>query len=67
MRGASKDVRQLFRDVKKHGWKVKRRRNGHYVIQGPNDEKVFCSGTASDHRAIKNIKRDLAKMGLDIR
>lgn len=67
MRGVSKDIKQLFKAARDHGWKVKRRNNGHYLIQGPNNEKVFCSGTASDHRAVKNIKRDLSKAGLDLR
>lgn len=66
VRGVSKDIRQLFRTVKKHGWTVERRKSGHYLLQGPNDEKVFCGGTPSDHRAVENIKRDLSRNGLDL-
>jgi hypothetical protein len=67
LRGAPKEAKKLFRQVVSHGWEVRRRGSGHLVIEGPNQQKVFCSATPSDHRAIKNIKRDLAKAGLDLR
>lgn len=67
MKGTSKEVRKLFRKVLDHdGWTITKRRSGHYLIQGPEDQKVFCGGTPSDHRAVDNIKRDLSKAGLDI-
>lgn len=67
MRGVSKDMKKLFRQVRNHGWSVRQRRNNHYVMESPDGEKVFCGGTPSDHRAIKNIERDLANAGLDLR
>lgn len=60
-----KDLKKLFKEVEQHGWEVRRRNNGHYVLEGPTG-KVYCSATVSDHRAIKNIKRDLAKNGLQM-
>ena len=67
MRGVPKDLKKLFKEIKSHGWRVSRRNNGHFLLQGPNDQKVYCGGTPSDHRAIKNIKKDLSKAGLDLR
>lgn len=61
-----KDMKQLLKQIADEGWSYRRRRSGHYVIEGPDGQKVFCSGTSSDHRAIKNIKKDLAKAGLEV-
>lgn len=63
----NKDMKQLLSKVRDEGWDYRRRRSGHYVIEGPEGQKVFCSATASDHRSLRNIQRDLAKAGLDIR
>lgn len=59
-------MKKLFREVKKSGWSVKKRRNNHYLIEGPDGEKVFCGGTPSDYRAVDNVKSDLARAGLDL-
>jgi predicted RNA binding protein YcfA (HicA-like mRNA interferase family) len=68
LRGIPKEAKKLFREVmSQDGWEVTRRASGHVLIEGPNQQKVFCSATPSDHRAIKNIKKDLAKAGLDLR
>jgi hypothetical protein len=67
MRGTSKEIRELFKAVTSvDGWEGRRRNNGHYLIQGPRKEKVYCSATPSDHRAIHRIKRDLSRAGLDL-
>lgn len=63
----NKELKKLFVKVRDEGWEYHRRRSGHYVIEGPEGQKVFCSSTASDHRSLRNIERDLAKAGLDIR
>lgn len=63
--GTTKEMKKLFKYVRDQGWDVERRRNGHWAITGPEGDKVFCSGTPSDHRAIQNIKKDLSKAGLD--
>ena len=62
-----KELKKLFKQVaKRPGWTFRQRNNSHFVIEGPDGEKVFCSGTPSDTHAAKNIKRDLAKVGLDL-
>lgn len=67
MRGVSKDMNDLFKRAKAQGWTVHRRNNNHYLIEGPDGQKVFCGGTPSDHRAIKNIESDLSRAGLDLK
>lgn len=63
----SKEMKKLFRAVKDHGWRVRRRRNNHFLLLSPDgEEKVFCSGTPSDHRAVDNVKSDLARAGLEL-
>jgi len=33
----------------------------HWKLVKPNHQPVFCSATASDHRALKQIRRDLKR------
>lgn len=63
----NKEMKELKQVVEEHGWWVEERRSGHLVIKGPDGQQVFCSATPSDHRAVRNIQRDLAHQGLDIR
>lgn len=65
-KGIPGEVAKLFKEVQDHGWEVRRRRSGHFVMESPEGNKVFCSATTSDVRAIKNIKRDLKYNGLDL-
>lgn len=48
------------------GWDNEQRNNSHMVYVGPDGQKVFTSLTPSDHRAQKNIERDLRHAGADI-
>jgi hypothetical protein len=62
----NKDLKVLFRRCETLGCTVRRRRNNHYTITLPWGRKVFVGGTPSDHRAIRNMIRDLRKMGLAV-
>lgn len=61
-----KDLKELVRRVEDRGWTARRRRSGHLVLEGPDGQKVFCSYSASDKRALRNIERDLARYGLHL-
>jgi hypothetical protein len=66
LKGVSKDLKPLIEEARRSGWEIFKRNNGHLKFVGPDGEKVFCSHTPSDHRAIKNIKKDLSNAGLDL-
>jgi hypothetical protein len=44
------------------GWTIEIRRCGHLALVAPHGGKVFCAASASDHRAIKNIQRDVRRV-----
>lgn len=56
---ASKETRQFLKRIEKRGWTWEERRSGHLRLEGPRGEFVFCSATPSDHRALKNIERNM--------
>jgi hypothetical protein len=64
--GLNKDLKKIFRQAEQRDWIVRRRRSGHYLLQGPRGQKVFCPATPSDHRSLKNLKSHLSKAGLDL-
>lgn len=52
-----KDWKKLRRQLRKRGWTVERQRSGHYHAHPPDGgDYVVLPSTASDWRALKNIK-----------
>ena len=60
-------MRQFLKPYEKLGCVVEYRNSGHYKITTPNGGQLFCSSTPTDHRAYQNIKRDLRKLGYDLK
>jgi predicted RNA binding protein YcfA (HicA-like mRNA interferase family) len=60
---SKKDIEQLKRKAEKQGWTVEVTNGGHRRWTSPQGEKVFSALTPSDHRAIKNIIKELARRG----
>jgi len=58
-----KDFEQLRKAAEQQGWTVNLTKGGHRKWTSPQGEIVFSAYTPSDHRAIKNIIRELAKRG----
>lgn len=49
------------------GWSVTlRRRSGHYRIAAPDGRVYFASSTPSDHRAVRNLRAALRRMGAPV-
>lgn len=59
----NKDLAQLIKEVEKAGWVVILNKNCHLKWVSPTGRFFFTASTPSDHRAIKNIKRDLKLHG----
>jgi hypothetical protein len=60
---SNKELGELVAEAEGQGWVVIRRVNNHLKWISPVGQTVFTSGTPSDVRAVKNIKRDLARFG----
>lgn len=63
---ATKNLKKLLLLAVEQGWRVERAKNNHYKFYAPNGNIVIVSSTPSDHRAFKNIERDLRINGLVI-
>lgn len=58
------EFKELLDTAKSQGWQVLARTNNHLAWVSPSGAKVFSSRTPSDHRAIKNLKKDLKHNGM---
>lgn len=58
-----KEMNVLIKEAKKQGWEVKQTNGSHYKWVSPIGKFFFTSLTPSDHRALKNIERDLRVNG----
>ena len=63
---SKKDVQLLIKKARKQGWTVEVTRGSHLKWLSPDGEggPYFSSSSPSDHRAIKNMEKDLARRGL---
>lgn len=59
----SKDIQYLIKEAECQGWVITPTKKGHYKWLSPLGRFFFSASTPSDHRAIKNIKRDLMRYG----
>lgn len=64
-RGIPKEMKEIARHATRCGWVIEVRRNNHLKWTAPDGSSVyFSSGTPSDFRAIRNVRRDLMARGL---
>lgn len=59
-----REYRDLIERAKSQGWTLHLSGGGHLVWQSPTGVKVFSASSPSDHRAVKNVKRDLKRYGM---
>jgi hypothetical protein len=53
---------RLVRELRREGWQVELSRNGHLKIRDERGRIAAVTGsTASDWRAVKNLRADLAR------
>lgn len=65
MAAKNKDLRKLLKQLEAQGWRIKPSKKGvkAYSPDGSHVQSIHM--TNSDHRAYKNIVRDLKKGGFD--
>ena len=56
---SNKDFRQLIKQAEEQGWVVTTTNGGHLRWTGPTGRVVFSAFSPSDHRALKNIEKEL--------
>lgn len=62
----SSDLKALQRTATRAGWRVEVTRHNHLRWKSPDGKHVyFTASTPSDHRAIRNIRSELRKRGLE--
>lgn len=61
-----KDLRLVAAAAERSGWTVERTQKGHLRFLSPTGEVVITGTTNSDWRAMKNLRRDLERVGLDL-
>ena len=67
MRTASnKDQRRILAKACEAGWRVKDTNKGWLVLSPDGQFSVAMHTTSSDHKALKNIKSDFKKAGLEL-
>jgi len=65
---ANKEIRQLLKRLEKQGWRIVRNGGKHFKAYSPNPahEMLTISNSPSDKNAIKQILRQLKKMGVTV-
>lgn len=58
----SREIKELTRELERDGWTVEKTKGQHLRLTHPAGYLYFCSATASDHRAIKNIRADINRL-----
>lgn len=63
-KGASKEIQQLMRKLKKDGWEISlTKRASHWTAIKPGvDGRVTLSKTTSDRRVIKNLEAEVRRI-----
>jgi hypothetical protein len=60
---ATKEINQLIKAFEKAGHTVKRTNKGYQVLHSSGRGMITMHLTLSDHRALKNLRRDAEKNG----
>lgn len=63
-----KDLHPIIDAAREQGWRVMLRNGGHlmFLSSDRSVKPIFGPQSPSDHRSLKNVKRQLARSGLDI-
>ena len=62
-----KELQQVIKVATKHGWIITLNKNNHYKWVAPSGAFFYSSSTPSDARALERLKRDLRRLGFDLR
>jgi len=61
----TKEIRKIFRRLRREGIKVKKARGGHWKVYAP-DGLVICPATSRDWRVLQNTLSQLRRKGCDV-
>lgn len=60
-----RDLKTIIDRLRKSGWRIRTGRT-HLKLLGPRGQLVCCHKTASDSRAIRNLRARLRRHGADL-
>jgi hypothetical protein len=61
----NKDIRRLAKEIRASGYRIERRKSGHYAIVDRHGRlRGVLPSTPSDHRALKNLETQLRRAGV---
>lgn len=60
----SNDVKQLIRQLERHGCEIRRTRRGHFLVSFDGRVVGGLPGTPSDHRSLPNSRAQLRRNGV---
>ena len=66
MAGMKRDLTQMLKKIKKQGWTVEIRANGHLWLHGPAGQRIPSASTPSDYRGLLNLRAKLRRNGADL-
>ncbi|MEX0755714.1 MAG: hypothetical protein WD556_11455 [Actinomycetota bacterium] len=60
-----KDLKEVFREAERQGWKVTQTPGGHWKLVPPDPSKdiVHTGKTPSDHKALANVIAQMRRSG----
>jgi hypothetical protein len=58
--------RKLAAAALRAGWRIERTQGGHFKWSPPIGRIIYTSSTPSDHRAMRNVRADLKREGLQV-
>lgn len=62
-----KELQVIIKIARKHGWIIDLNKNNHYKWVSPSGSFFYSSSTPSDRRALERLKKDLRRLGFDLR
>ena len=62
----NKDCAQLVRKAKKQGWRLVQGKQHPRLYPPDGGDYIVMPGSPSDHRAVKNIRAEMRRRGVDV-
>lgn len=57
------EMKALIKTLRGQGWTATLRKGGHWKLTSPDGKPYFTGATPSDHRALRNARADLRRLG----
>jgi predicted RNA binding protein YcfA (HicA-like mRNA interferase family) len=63
---SDREVNKILKEANRNGWRIVQRNGGHIICYAPNgDDRVTVSASHSDSFALKKVRADFKRAGLE--